>query len=109
MCRGESPSPSPSLQAFLFGMRQHLKIPSPCPSILFHRLKLKNPTILKSYCRSGVSRSEEHTSELQSRFDLVCRLLLEKKKKNKTCYHSIQINVKVAQIDSYNINNIIRN
>src|SRR5699024_11752749 len=28
-------------------------------------------------------RSEEHTSELQSRFDLVCRLLLEKKKENK--------------------------
>src|SRR5207249_5509058 len=38
-------------------------------------------------CRCGYSwdllndnRSEEHTSELQSRFDLVCRLLLEKKK-----------------------------
>src|SRR5438034_7344304 len=29
-------------------------------------------------------RSEEHTSELQSHSDLVCRLLLEKKKKNKT-------------------------
>src|SRR5207253_11345537 len=29
-------------------------------------------------------RSEEHTSELQSRGHLVCRLLLEKKKKNKT-------------------------
>src|SRR5438874_10672206 len=29
-------------------------------------------------------RSEEHTSELQSRRDLVCRLLLEKKKKNNT-------------------------
>src|SRR5437868_7296845 len=29
-------------------------------------------------------RSEEHTSELQSRFDLVCRLLLEKKKKKNT-------------------------
>src|SRR2546421_3516562 len=29
-------------------------------------------------------RSEEHTSELQSRSDLVCRLLLEKKKKKKT-------------------------
>src|SRR5699024_11286110 len=28
---------------------------------------------------SGLIRSEEHTSELQSRFDLVCRLLLEKK------------------------------
>ena len=32
----------------------------------------------------GGERSEEHTSELQSRFDLVCRLLLEKKKKKKT-------------------------
>src|SRR5438067_7285944 len=30
--------------------------------------------------RSAGGRSEEHTSELQSRFDLVCRLLLEKKK-----------------------------
>src|SRR2546429_3948881 len=30
------------------------------------------------------ARSEEHTSELQSRLHLVCRLLLEKKKKNKT-------------------------
>src|SRR5699024_12140388 len=29
---------------------------------------------------AGDERSEEHTSELQSRFDLVCRLLLEKKK-----------------------------
>src|SRR5699024_8239193 len=29
---------------------------------------------------ANVVRSEEHTSELQSRFDLVCRLLLEKKK-----------------------------
>src|SRR5699024_12647605 len=28
---------------------------------------------------SAMGRSEEHTSELQSRFDLVCRLLLEKK------------------------------
>src|SRR2546430_17737313 len=30
--------------------------------------------------RSGTSRSEEHTSELQSQSNLVCRLLLEKKK-----------------------------
>src|SRR5699024_11744386 len=38
-------------------------------------------------CEYGF-RSEEHTSELQSRFDLVCRLLLEKKKniKLKTLY-----------------------
>src|SRR5437867_6105066 len=31
--------------------------------------------------RGRVQRSEEHTSELQSPYDLVCRLLLEKKKK----------------------------
>src|SRR5690349_24150046 len=33
--------------------------------------------------RKNSGRSEEHTSELQSRRDLVCRLLLEKKKKKK--------------------------
>src|SRR5260221_10333923 len=33
---------------------------------------------------TATSRSEEHTSELQSHSDLVCRLLLEKKKKKKT-------------------------
>src|SRR2546427_9514871 len=33
------------------------------------------------------SRSEEHTSELQSQSNLVCRLLLEKKKKKKTRHH----------------------
>src|SRR5690349_22989590 len=32
---------------------------------------------------AAAERSEEHTSELQSRRDLVCRLLLEKKKKKK--------------------------
>src|SRR5207249_7045232 len=34
---------------------------------------------LMSMLSNATSRSEEHTSELQSRFDLVCRLLLEKK------------------------------
>src|SRR3989475_2240215 len=36
--------------------------------------------------RRGASRSEEHTSELQSQSNLVCRLLLEKKKTIKTTY-----------------------
>src|SRR5260221_8625815 len=36
------------------------------------------------YDRRVGERSEEHTSELQSHSDLVCRLLLEKKKKKKT-------------------------
>src|SRR5437868_11206462 len=39
-----------------------------------------NAAILKQNATWTVTRSEEHTSELQSRFDLVCRLLLEKKK-----------------------------
>src|SRR2546427_5057859 len=32
-------------------------------------------------CKAALNRSEEHTSELQSQSNLVCRLLLEKKKK----------------------------
>src|SRR2546422_4414638 len=39
----------------------------------------------RRYARQVAGRSEEHTSELQSRLHLVCRLLLEKKKK----HHSI--------------------
>src|SRR2546429_5814868 len=37
--------------------------------------------------RSMTGRSEEHTSELQSRLHLVCRLLLEKKKTKETLIH----------------------
>src|SRR2546427_6241261 len=42
------------------------------------------------------ARSEEHTSELQSQSNLVCRLLLEKKKKNKKVYscHLAETNLK---------------
>src|SRR5256884_7367049 len=39
---------------------------------------------------NDVARSEEHTSELQSRLHLVCRLLLEKKKKY-PCYRTLRI------------------
>src|SRR5690554_7576668 len=40
---------------------------------------------MQRHCENGekIARSEEHTSELQSRPHLVCRLLLEKKKKKK--------------------------
>src|SRR5699024_12207703 len=44
------------------------------------------------------SRSEEHTSELQSRFDLVCRLLLEKKKTKEKETQEVLTNVKELQI-----------
>src|SRR5204862_1259089 len=41
---------------------------------------------------SAGPRSEEHTSELQSRRDLVCRLLLEKKKKKQNTTHKLKKN-----------------
>src|SRR5438067_4358722 len=65
--------------------------PGICPACRYaaHRLRHRSG----AWRRRGdpKSRSEEHTSELQSRFDLVCRLLLEKKKKkqdNKNCFNS---------------------
>src|SRR2546422_7215103 len=42
---------------------------------------------LRAKRRSRGTRSEEHTSELQSRLHLVCRLLLEKKKKKRMRYN----------------------
>src|SRR5690606_42023145 len=49
---------------------------------------LRCPAVLRRPARrvhgGAAGRSEEHTSELQSRENLVCRLLLEKKKTNKT-------------------------
>src|SRR5438477_9457299 len=48
-------------------------------------------------------RSEEHTSELQSHVNLVCRLLLEKKKKKKTIKTNIENkNKESKQIDTLN-------
>src|SRR5260221_10205868 len=44
-----------------------------------------------------LKRSEEHTSELQSHSDLVCRLLLEKKKKHKTSRHISENDANVTQ------------
>src|SRR2546422_2893720 len=42
-------------------------------------------------------RSEEHTSELQSRLHLVCRLLLEKKKKGYTAARLLELRANVTQ------------
>src|SRR5438067_10288939 len=47
--------------------------------------------------REPFKRSEEHTSELQSRFDLVCRLLLEKKKNTK---HILTTLISITTTDS---------
>src|SRR3712207_7497810 len=54
----------------------------PTPTVVLdgeNRFRFANPAAEGFF---GLSRSEEHTSELQSRQYLVCRLLLEKKKTN---------------------------
>src|SRR5699024_12281538 len=78
-------------------LRKHLPTTRSYPLSLHDALPISLPRICISGCPSSCSahqaaaigfqggvkpepRSEEHTSELQSRFDLVCRLLLEKKK-----------------------------
>src|SRR3712207_7256654 len=70
-------SPIPSL------LPPHPEPGAPTPGSLSFandHLRRRGPSSL-GLDRSAVSRSEEHTSELQSRQYLVCRLLLEKKKK----------------------------
>src|SRR2546422_7920914 len=55
------------------------------------RISRVNPSIVARIPpgnRRAVPRSEEHTSELQSRLHLVCRLLLEKKKKKKATHNN---------------------
>src|SRR2546422_1624615 len=55
---------------------------------------------LRTYARSpSEGRSEEHTSELQSRLHLVCRLLLEKKKQKKGVLLKRNITNEVRQED----------
>src|SRR5690349_24164212 len=52
---------------------------APCHTMNFRVFLMRDMTT-----STAKTRSEEHTSELQSRRDLVCRLMLEKKKKNRT-------------------------
>src|SRR6266849_10123054 len=81
-------SSSPPPFSFLFSFFFFLMIRRPPRSTLFPYTTLFRslplPRLLYAPLRPrsacGVVRSEEHTSELQSRVDLVCRLLLEKKK-----------------------------
>src|SRR5438046_8565336 len=53
-------------------------------AISFWRAAPRANSILATLVHAKKRRSEEHTSELQSLTNLVCRLLLEKKKKKKT-------------------------
>src|SRR2546426_12378215 len=60
-------------------------VPTPVPRVVGPIARAR-PVNLRDaqFLRAATDRSEEHTSELQSPCNLVCRLLLEKKKKNKT-------------------------
>src|SRR5207302_4536287 len=78
---GVTPLTLLSLRATIGGLAVWLGLAAtrritPLPWTLFVRLLALGLTIVP------FQRSEEHTSELQSRENLVCRLLLEKKKKN---------------------------
>src|SRR5207302_7583990 len=57
--------------------------------IAFRRRAIEAELPAQQLCRLDRRRSEEHTSELQSRENLVCRLLLEKKKKIHTVIRAI--------------------
>src|SRR2546428_1564389 len=66
-------------EIYTLSLHDALPISLSVPGSLYPGLSLG--FLLKDYLRSVIlMRSEEHTSELQSRSDLVCRLLLEKKK-----------------------------
>src|SRR2546429_6103350 len=83
-----SPCPDPGRARHLCLLRRRHYIPAPREP--FHTHTIHSPSsaiddeeawLGRSGCRDSRGRSEEHTSELQSRLHLVCRLLLEKKKK----------------------------
>src|SRR5688572_33211523 len=74
---------SPIRQASRLRLSQSLRIPGrrcncQCSSSLLAVSSF--PESSTSHCTRAALRSEEHTSELQSQSNLVCRLLLEKKK-----------------------------
>src|SRR2546421_1655334 len=70
---------SPSRETGIWPVDLRNAVLMPCTLLL---LPLVAPPCARLVCRGRPPwRSEEHTSELQSRSDLVCRLLLEKKKK----------------------------
>src|SRR5207249_5929938 len=69
------------------GLRRFVAAPGKCEMDLYDELIKEGELVVELWPMfdaydlrlTFMSRSEEHTSELQSRFDLVCRLLLEKK------------------------------
>src|SRR5438132_4807070 len=76
---GGEPLIHPEMATIVKGLVERKKYVYLCTNAILMERKLKDYTPSKYF-----TRSEEHTSELQSHSDLVCRLLLEKKKKKKS-------------------------
>src|SRR3712207_7834565 len=62
-----------------------------CPDSQVHVLQCRRGAWLRERGSAFTGRSEEHTSELQSRQYLVCRLLLEKKKKTSLPFRTVTL------------------
>src|SRR2546429_4939627 len=69
-------------EIYTLSLHDALPISTRVPFQPDRRKGCRRGTPKKLPCATDRMRSEEHTSELQSRLHLVCRLLLEKKKKN---------------------------
>src|SRR5699024_12193627 len=70
----------PHAQFYWWGRNMSTQMPLHSDDVLHTMLPLFHTNALNTFFQA--LRSEEHTSELQSRFDLVCRLLLAKKDKS---------------------------
>src|SRR2546430_12198235 len=73
---------------------KHALTCGPVAAVGAHRRRVERP------CRAS-SRSEEHTSELQSQSNLVCRLLLEKKKNTKSQHKALDSPCTCWRIERY--------
>src|SRR5687768_18149310 len=84
------PPPRSTLFPYTTLFRSSHSMAAAMPNTVHRSLNRPTTPVLKSSFRVSTSltirvmRSEEHTSELQSRLHLVCRLLLEKKKESAT-------------------------
>src|SRR2546427_6133412 len=58
----------------------------------------RQPWLIYGVMRTSQGRSEEHTSELQSQSNLVCRLLLEKKKKKTRTHENLIITATLTSV-----------
>src|SRR5947207_9092560 len=70
---------------------------SPAPTGSARESSWSTRCLRDTACIGRTTRSEEHTSELQSHSDLVCRLLLEKKKKNKNLRRALLASMSYTQ------------